>query len=97
LTTGVHRTPAAISRSRVGSSASGATSNATWFIDDTADTGPSGPGLTAGWLTPGTPSGALGNQKNASVLVPPMPKKKCWPIRPGSSTVFTSGKPSNPV
>lgn len=54
---------------------------------------PSGGGFRAGWVMPGTPSGALGNQKNASVAPPPMSKKKCWPQPAGSSTVFTSGEP----
>ena len=78
---------------------SGATSKATWFIEATADTGPPGLSMKPWWVTPAIDSGASGNQKNASVwpLPLPMSKKKCWPRPPGSSTVFTSGKPSTLV
>ena len=44
--------------------------------------------------TPGTPSGASGNQKNASALPPPMSKKKCWPELAGRLIVLISRMPS---
>ena len=53
-------------------------------------------GRVAGDETPGMPSGASGNQKNAKVSVPPQSKKKCWPMPAGSSMVLIRGIPSTP-
>ena len=53
-------------------------------------------GRSFGWLTPGTGSGASGNQKNARLSPPPQSKKKCCPSPKGSSMVLTRGMPSTP-
>ena len=45
--------------------------------------------------TPGTASGASGNQQKASESPPPQSKKKCWPP-PKMSSVLMSGMPSTP-
>ena len=46
------------------------------------------PGMASGDEIPGTRSGALANQKNATQSPLPASKKKCWPIPAGSSIVY---------
>ena len=70
LATSVQSIPAARSRSRYSSMRSGGTAKATWFIDPTALVRLPWSGRPVGADTPGTPSGASGNQKKARASPP---------------------------
>jgi hypothetical protein len=89
--------PLAISLSRYSSIRSGATSNATWFIDPTAVTRSPRPGSARAEATPGAAGGAPGNQKKARASPLPMSKKKCCPRPRGNSIVLISGMPNTDV
>jgi hypothetical protein len=91
---GLTRMPLALSLARYSRNRSSGTLNAMWFIEPTALVHSPMPGTVTGAETPGTPSGASGNQKNASALPPPMSKKKCWPWPFGRSSVLISRMPS---
>src|SRR5687768_13252841 len=64
-------TPLSMSRWRYSSNFSLGTLNATWFIEPWAVVRSPTPGRAAADDTPGTASGALGNQKKATQSPPP--------------------------
>ena len=86
-------TPLAASLARYSRNFSSGTLNAMWFIEPIALIHSPRPGAFTGAEMPGAGSGASGNQKKASVLPPPMSKKKCWPRPPDSSIVLTRRVP----